>query len=313
MKYIKPPKLNKGDLIGIISPASSPEDYSSIEIGIRYLERLGYRTILGENVFKNYGYLAGTDEERVSDIHRMFSDKKVKAIFCLRGGYGAFRLLDKIDYKVIQNNPKIFVGFSEITALQMAFLHKSKLITFAGPMVIPNFSKEVSTYTEENFWRVITSNKKNGKLVLPDNDELEAIATGIAEGCVVGGNLAVFISLIGTKYFPDLKNKILLIEDINEPPYKIDRMLNQLRLNKVFKRIKAIIIGRFVDCAEMDEKKRTLSLDEVFQQYFGNLKIPVLKNFPHGHIKDFVTFPIGMNIKLNASKKIIQFTESAVM
>lgn len=312
MKYIKPPKLNKGDLIGIISPASSPEDYASIQFGIRYLERLGYRTILGENVYKYFGYLAGTDEERVSDIHQMFSNKNVKAIFCLRGGYGAFRLLDKIDFNLIRKNPKIFVGFSEITALHMAFLQKAKLITFAGPMVVPNFSKEVSSYTEENFWRVITSNKKIGKLVLPDNDQLEVSTTGIAEGCVVGGNLAVFNSLIGTQYFPDLKNKILLIEDISEPPYKIDRMLNQLRLNKVFKKIKAIIIGRFVDCVEMDEKKRTLSLDEVFQQYFGDLRIPVIKNFPHGHVKDFMTIPIGIKIKLNATKGFIRLTESAV-
>ena len=147
----------KGDLIGIISPASSPDDLSLIESGVRYIEKLGYHTVLGKNVGKTIGYLAGTDEERVKDIHQMFSNKKVKAIFCLRGGYGAFRLLDKIDYKLIRNNPKIFVGFSEITALQMAFLQKTNLITFAGPMVVPNFSKNISPYTEEIFWRMVTS------------------------------------------------------------------------------------------------------------------------------------------------------------
>ncbi|MCW9064923.1 MAG: LD-carboxypeptidase, partial [Ignavibacteriaceae bacterium] len=120
MNYIKPKKLRRGDLIGIISPASAPNDMSLVECGVKYIESLGYRTILGKNVGKLRGYLAGTDEDRVDDIHQMFGDKNVKAIFCLRGGYGAIRLLDKIDFKLIQKDPKIFVGFSEITALQMA-------------------------------------------------------------------------------------------------------------------------------------------------------------------------------------------------
>jgi len=312
MNYLKPKKLLKGDLIGIISPASSPDDLTLIESGVKYIEGFGYQTILGKNVGKIRGYLAGTDAERVDDIHQMFGDKKVKAIFCLRGGYGAFRLLDKIDYKVIRNNPKIFVGFSEITALQMAFLQKANLITFAGPMVIPNFSKEVSSYTEENFWRLITSSKKPGNVIFPDKDNLVAITPGVAEGNVIGGNLAVFNSLLGTKYLPDLKNKILLIEDISEPPYKIDRMLNHLRLNKVFKKLKGITLGSFVDCNETDEKKKTLSLDEVFQHYFGDLKIPVVKNFSHIHIKDFVSVPMGIKLKLNANKRTIEFLESGV-
>jgi muramoyltetrapeptide carboxypeptidase len=312
MSYIKPKKLMKGNLIGIISPASSPDDLSLIQNGVNYIERLGYRTILGNNVGKSKGYLAGSDEDRISDLHQMFSNKNVKAILCLRGGYGAFRLLDKINYQLIRHNPKIFVGFSEITALQMAFLRKANLITFAGPMVIPNFSREVSIYTEENFWGLLSSNKKRGKIVLAEKNNLKTVIKGRAEGNIVGGNLAVFISLLGTKYLPDLKNKILLVEDISEPPYKIDRMLNQLRLNKVFKNIKGIILGSFIDCVEADKKKKTLTLDEVLHNYLGDLMIPVFKNFPHGHIKDFITVPFGINVKLNASQNSIEFTEGAV-
>lgn len=312
MSYIKPKKLIKGDLIGIISPASSPDDLSLIESGVRYIEKLGYHTVLGKNVGKTIGYLAGTDAERVDDIHQMFSDKKVKAIFCLRGGYGAFRLLDKIDYNLIRNNPKIFVGFSEITALQMAFLQKTNLNTFAGPMVLPNFSKDVSKYTEENFWRTITSNKKSGRIKFSKIKRFSLISSDKFSGIIVGGNLAVFTSLLGTGYLPNLKNKILFLEDISEPPYKIDRMLNQLKLNKVFKKVKGIILGSFVDCNETNVKKKTLSLDEVFQNYFGDLKIPVVKNFPHGHVKDFITVPIGINVKINASKGYFEFTEGAV-
>ena len=312
MTYIKPKKLRKGDLIGIISPASSPDDLSLIESGVKYIEGLGYQTILGNNVGKSRGYLAGTDAERVDDIHQMFCDKNVKAIFCLRGGYGAFRLLDKIDYKIIRNNPKIFVGFSEITALQMAFLQKANLVTFAGPMVVPNFSKEVSTYTEENFWRMITSTKKFGEVKLPELDKLPSLNSGIAADRLVGGNLAVFVSLLGTKYLPDLKNKILFLEDISEPPYKIDRMFNQLRLNKVFKKVKGIILGSFTECIEIDKDKKTLTLQEVLEDYFRDFRIPVIHSFPHGHIKDLVTLAIGFKIKLNATKGFVEFTESGV-
>ena len=144
MSIQKPKRLNKKDVIGIISPASSPDEFSRVERGVKYLEGLGYRVKIGANVGKNHGYLAGTDQERVDDIHTMFKDKNVKAIFTLRGGYGAFRLLDRIDYRIIKNNPKIFVGYSEITALQMAFLEKAGLITFAGPIVAVDFYDEVS-------------------------------------------------------------------------------------------------------------------------------------------------------------------------
>jgi len=312
MLYIKPGKLKKGDLIGLISPASSPNDENLIASGVKYLEEMGYQTLLGKNVGKIRGYLAGTDEERVKDIHQMFGDKKVKAIFCLRGGYGAFRLLDKIDYKIIRNNPKIFVGFSEITALQMAFLRKANLITFAGPMVLPNLSNEVSTYTEENFWRMITSNKKPGKIKFPKIYRLSLISPNEVSGIIVGGNLAVFTSLLGTGYLPDLKNKIIFLEDVSEPPYKIDRMFNQLKLNNVFKKVKGIILGSFVDCNEPDKEKKTLTLAEVCDDYLKTMNIPVIRSFPHGHIKDMVTLPIGTRIKLNATNGFVEFAESSV-
>ena len=312
MSYTKPEKLNKGDLIGIISPASSPDDLELIEKGINYIERLGYRTLPGKNIGKSKGYLAGTDRERVDDIHNMFSDKKVKAVFCLRGGYGAFRLLDKIDYKLIRNNPKIFVGFSEITSLQMAFLKKANLITFAGPMVIPNFSKDVSIYTEEYFWSTITTVKKTEKIILTKQHKFLNVNRKKTSGIIVGGNLAVFTSMIGTSYLPDLKDKIILLEDVSEPPYKIDRMLNQLRLNKIFKRAKGIILGSFNNCNEPDEKKKTLTTEEVLEDYFSKAELPVIYNFPYGHIKDFVTVPFGINVKLNPSKGFVEFTENAV-
>lgn len=308
----KPKKLNKKDIIGIISPASSPDEFLRIEKGVKYLEGLGYRVKIGNNVGKNHGYLAGTDEERVNDIHEMFKDKSVKAIFCLRGGYGAFRLLDKIDYRLIKNNPKIFVGYSEITSLQMAFLEKAGLMTFAGPMVTVDFYDEVSPYTSELFWATITSNKKLGKIKYPENQKLPYLRKGSVSGRIIGGNLAVFAALLGTNYSPNLTGKILMIEDIGELPYRVDRMLNQLRLAGVFKKVKGIILGRFVDCNEHDPNKKTLTLGEVIDHYIGSLKIPSIYTFPHGHIKDFVTIPFGLKVNLNATKGIVEFAESAV-
>ena len=312
MPLQKPKKLNKKDVIGIISPASSTDEFTRVERGVKYLEGLGYRVKVGANVGKNHGYLAGTDKERVDDIHSMFKDKNVKAIFTVRGGYGAFRLLDKIDYRVVKNNPKIFVGYSEITSLQMAFLEKAGLMTFAGPMVAVDFYDEISSYTEENFWEIITSNKKPGKLKFPDDQKLPYLQKGIASGRLIGGNLAVFAALLGTDYFPNLTGKILMIEDIGELPYRVDRLLNQLRLSGTFKKVKGIILGRFVDCHEHDPNKKTLTLGEVISDYVASLKIPSIYTFPHGHIKDFVTIPFGLKVNINAAKGSVEFMESAV-
>ena len=312
MNFIKPKKLKRGELIGIISPASAPDNSSIVENGVKYIESLGYRTILGKNVGKVRGYLAGTDEQRIEDIHQMFSDKKVKAVFCLRGGYGAFRLLDKIDYKLIRNNPKIFVGFSEITTLQMAFLEKANLITFAGPMVVSNFSKEISDYTEENFWRLLTSKNKPDNIIFSEHKIIYDKKYDKTSGRLIGGNLAVFTSMIGSGYLPSFKNDILLLEEINEPPYKIDRMLNKLRFNKVFNKLNGIILGNFIDCEEPDKKKTSLTIDEVFRDYLGELKFPVIRSFPHGHTKNILTLPIGTNIKLNLREGRMEFLESVI-
>jgi muramoyltetrapeptide carboxypeptidase len=312
MSTLKPDALKKGDLIGLISPASTPDDLTRIDSSVKYFESLGYQVIVGKNVGKYRGYLAGNDDERLDDFHSMFSNKKVKAIFSIRGGYGAFRLLDKINYKLIKANPKIFVGYSEITALQNAIYTKTGLLTFAGPMPAVDFVDEISSFTEEFFWKLVTSKKKIGKLKYPIETIPHILKKGSTKGHIIGGNLAVFAALTGTKFLPDMKNKILIIEDINEQPYKVDRLLNQLRLNGVFSKIKGIILGRFVDCYEDDANKKTLTLGEVINDYICPLKIPSIYVFPHGHIKDFVTIPFGLNIKLDANKGSVEFLEAAV-
>lgn len=312
MKIVKPKKLNKGDLIGIISPASSADDITKVEEGVKYLEKMGYRVEVGKNVGGYHGYLAGKDKLRLKDLHYMFTKKEIKAIICIRGGYGSPRLLDKIDYKIIRNNPKIFVGYSDITALNLAFFNKTGLITFTGPMVSVDFNNEISKYTEENFWRILTSNKKFGRIELPMEDKLFQLSKGSDTGRIIGGNLALIASLQGTGYFPDMREKILFLEDVGELPFRIDRMFNQLRLSNVFDNIRGLILGAFIDCHETDPTKRTLSLGEVVDDYLGHLKIPIVYNFPNGHIKDIMPIPNGIKIKLNASRGFVEYLESAV-
>lgn len=313
MKIIKPKKLSKGDVIGIISPASSPDDLSKIESGVKYLENLGYRIEVGKNVGKYHGYLAGVDNERVDDLHYMFKKKEIKAIISVRGGYGTPRLLDKIDYNLIERNPKIFIGYSDVTALQMAILCKTGLVTFAGPMLAVDFAdNNISPYTEEMFWPMITSNKKFGKIDLPDDEKIFSLIKGTAKARLVGGNLALVSSLVGTDYLPSMKDKILFLEEIGELPYRIDRMLNQLRLSKILNQVKGVVLGAFIDCNEIDPTKRTLTLGEVISDYFESLNVPVVYNFKHGHIKDNVTLPFGIMFKLNASRNYIEIAESAV-
>ena len=312
MRITKPKKLKKGSLIGVISPASSPDDLSTIDSGVSYLEKLGYRVELGKNVGQNHGYLAGTDQQRLDDLHYMFRKKDIKAIFCIRGGYGTPRLLDKIDYSLIRRNPKIFVGYSDITALQMSVFKRTGLVTFAGPMVSTDFHNDVSTFSEEMFWRLITSNKKYGSVKQPGDEKIFELHKGQARGRILGGNLAVFTSLVGTKFFPDLKDKILMLEEIGELPYRIDRLLNQLRLSKAFTQIKGVILGSFIDCNEHDPLKKTLSLGEVISEYLEGTKMPVVYNFKHGHIKNNITVPFGIITKLNTSKCTVEYTEAAV-
>lgn len=313
MKIVKPARLKKGSLIGIISPASSPDDLSTVENGVKYLEKLGYRVEIGKNVGQNIGYLAGTDQQRVDDLHYMFKKKDIKAIFCARGGYGTPRLLDKIDYSLIKRNPKILVGYSDITALQMAIMKKTGLVTFAGPMVSMDFQSDISKFTEEMFWKILTSNKKFGRISQPDDEKIFELHKGQARGRILGGNLSVFTSLVGTQYFPDLKDRILVLEEIGEMPYRIDRLLNQLRLYKAFVHIKGVILGAFIDCNEHDPLKKTLSLGEVISEYLEGTKMPVVYNFKHGHLRNNITVPFGVVTKINTSKNIIEYTEAAVV
>mgnify|MGYP000754844927 CR=1 FL=1 len=213
---LKPTRLKPGDLIGIISPSSPIADSTRIEKGVRYLESLGYRTTVGKHVGKMRGYLAGTDEERAADVHEMFSDRQVKAIVCVRGGYGTPRLLPLLNYRLIERNPKIFVGFSDVTALQLALWKKCSLITFHGPMAGVEMANAMDSFTEEMLWRCLTSNKPLGELTLPEEPLDLSLLPGVATGRLLGGNLSLVVSVLGTAYQPDFAGALVFLEEITE-------------------------------------------------------------------------------------------------
>lgn len=312
MNRIKPKKLKKGDLIGIINPASPVTDPVRINRSVEYFEKLGYRVETGKNLGKQKGYLAGSDEERLEDLHSMFENSEIKAIFCARGGYGSGRILNKINYKLIRQNPKIFVGYSDITALHLAFYSQAGLVTFSGPMPAVDFYDSVSPFTEENFWRQVTSDKPMGRILNPGKEEFIFLSQGKNEGKIIGGNLSVLISILGSEYFPDFNDSVLLLEDLNEPPYKIDRMLNQLKLAGVLNRTKGILLGSFKNCVEEDPAKPSFQLHEVLGNYFRDLKKPVVYNLKHGHLKDNITIPFGLTCKIYSAKGLVELKESAV-
>ena len=264
MNIIKPALLKDGDTIGILAPSGAMQDDTNLKRGISFFEKRGFKIKLSDNIYSSNRYLAGSDKERLSAIHKMFSDKSVNTIICLRGGYGAIRLINQIDYDLIRENPKIFCGYSDITALDAMFLKRAGLSTYSGPMIMSDFGQEnLCEYTINKFFQTVQEGKFD------------------YEGRFWGGNLSTLVSLCGQDFIPDFKF-ILFLEDLNEPPYKIDKMVTQLfNIEKLRKNVEAVAIGDFLD------------VEEDINYIFEDLKVPLIKNFPTSHSDKKATIPIG--------------------
>ncbi len=309
---LKPPRLRPGDLIGVVAPAS-PMKHDRLENGIRYLENLGYKIKLGKAVYHEHGYLAGHDRARANDINRMFHDRRVKAIFCIRGGYGTPRLLPLLDYDAIRANPKIFVGYSDITAIQLAMLRHAGLVTFSGPMVASEMAKSIEPFTEENFWRMVTHPEPFGEFARPAAGRYEMISRGRAVGPLIGGCLSLVASLVGSPHFPDKKESIFFIEEIGEAPYRIDRMLTQLREAGILKNIGGFVLGQMTDCVPADEEP-SQTLEDLLRDFIKPLKIPAITGLDYGHVNVKHTLPFGVRAELIArgEQSKLRIVESAV-
>ncbi len=312
MKVVKPPKLRRGDVIGIIAPASAPSSRDKIECGARYLEKLGYRVKLGKNVHAQHGHFAGTDAQRLTDLNEMLNDRQVKAIFAVRGGYGTPRLLPFVDYQAARLNPKILVGYSDLTGLQLAIFRRTGLVTFSGPMPGVEFWQKPDPYTEEHFWRLLTSARPVGALPNPEAEPVRPIHPGKAEGLLLPGNLSLIISSLATPYAPDFRNSLLALEEVGEEPYRVDRMLTQLRNAGIFKKINGLLLGHFTDCEPKDPNKPHLTVAQVFAELLQHVRVPTVDRFQYGHIPRKLTLPIGVKAQLNASRGLLKVTESAV-
>ncbi|MDZ4656373.1 MAG: LD-carboxypeptidase [Bythopirellula sp.] len=320
MKTLIPAALYRGDTIAIIAPASVP-DQEKIERAISRLEEMGFRVKVYGDLYRRWGYLAGDDETRAEELMQAVADPEVAAIFPARGGTGVTRLLDVLDYSLFRKHPKILVGFSDITALHAALQQQAGWVTFHSPhpmdgLGMPEGLSELSART---FWRAVLAEsyadrKQSGYEVPLTDTEREKIVTlapGKVQGKLVGGNLALVCAVLGTPYEFDMTGSILLLEDVGELPYRIDRFLSQLRLAGKLDVLAGVVLGQFTDC-DAPEGKPTLSLAEIFDGYFGGLGIPVLENFPTGHTPDNATLPLGVQVELDAETNRLTILENPV-
>ncbi len=312
MEIRKPQPLRPGDLIGVISPASppKPEKVEQYQRGLTYLRDLGYHIVEGQHVLDQYGYLAGTDADRAADINAMFRNPRVRAIICSRGGYGTPRILDRIDYEAIRNDPKILVGYSDITSLHLAIHAQTGLITFSGPMVAVEMGKGILRLTESSFWRQVTQPRRFTMKAATGDYTPRVYHGGSGEGRLLGGCLSLINPLIGTPYLPDFDGAILVLEDIGEDVYGIDRYLVQLRLSGILDGLNGLILGQFLDMDSGEKSEPSLSLDQVIQEHTHQLKIPILGNFPYGHQDYKYTMPIGCRVRLDADQGTLALLEA---
>ena len=292
-----PKKLNRGDKIAITAPAGAvwaDKHFAKIEA---VFKPYNFEIIWGETTRLKDGYLAGTDRQRADEMLRFFKDSSIKAIFTMRGGYGSNRILDLLDFDIIAKNPKILMGFSDITYLLNAIYKNCGIVTYHGPCIYSSWGK----YSMNYFDKVLMNGSKTSfENFESDNNQLKTIVGGEATGKLVGGNLTVLSSMIGTEFEPNWQNKILFIEDIGEEPYRIDRLLQQMLQANVFDKINGLIIGAFEKC-EAEFPLESFTIDEVFDQYFNDAKYPIFKGANFGHIVNKYTLPIGINVKMNAN------------
>ncbi|SFF98350.1 S66 peptidase family protein [Sporolactobacillus nakayamae] len=296
---IIPSRLYEGDTIGVISPAGPP-NMEHLEVATDWLKQLGFQVRLGKNVAKKYGYLAGPDDERLDDFHRMFADDSVRAVICSRGGYGTARFADRIDYDLVRSHPKVFWGYSDITYLHTAIRQKTGLVTFHGPMLASDLGdNDVPLLSKQLFSQLFQP------MSLRYDEHLSPLTIyqgGTAEGMLVGGNLTLLASSLGTDFEIETKDKLLFIEDIGEAPYRVDSMLNQLRLAGKLDQAAGFIIGDFHQ-NQADNGDATLTYQEVFQTYLGELGKPMVSGFMIGHCAPNFSIPFGVDAMLDADRK----------
>lgn len=314
-KIIRPPHLKPGDTVGLINPAGAtfhPDDVTQTE---EILTALGLKAKRGKYILDRYGYLAGTDEHRAADINEFYADKSVNALLSIRGGWGCNRILPLLDYETIKRNPKIILGYSDITSLLVAIFAKTGVITFHGPVGTSTWNR----YSTKNVQDILFDGKavtmenphEIGDNLTQTKDRILTITPGKVQGRLVGGNLSVLTAMVGSDYLPDWKDTILFVEEVEENIYRVDRMLTQLKLAGILDKISGFVFGKCSDCGS-GEGYGSLTLEDVLNDLIKPLGIPAYYGAMIGHITDKFTVPVGVNVEMDAVKGTIQMLEPAV-
>ena len=295
-----PKALFPGDTLGLVAPAG-PVDRAKVDAGLKTLQGMGFKLVVPDAIYAADGYLAGSDKFRAEQVHHMFGDPAIDGIICARGGYGAMRILPLLDLELIKNHPKVFVGFSDITALLIFLSQRCGMAAFHGPVATTLGRSDAMT--RDHFLRTLTDTAP----VMVVADKGVTIRSGKASGPFYCGNLTVLCHLIGTPFEPDLSGAILLIEDLNEAPYRIDRMLTQLRLSGSFNGLRGLALGTFSDCAPREQ------IQEIIADRLGDMSIPILDGFAVGHAGTNLTLPVGVPVCLDANAGRLVFSTPALL
>lgn len=311
---LRAPALRPGDAVGVVAPAGVV-DQEALGRGLRVLEDWGLRPLPGDSVYAARGYLAGPDAARATDVNRFLRDPDVKAVVAARGGYGTLRILGSVDLAALRRQPKILAGFSDLTALLMAAWQEAGLVTFHGPMLeVHDPSGAMPAYNREGLRRALFGEAFPGEIPWPDTPDAPrpvAIRAGIAQGRLVGGNLEVFTRLVGSPWQPRTAGTILVLEDVDEAPYRVDRMLVHLRLAGLLEGVAGVVFGDSPSCMTVPAGRPSLTLLEVLEDHLGPLGVPVLYGFPCGHGRYRATLPIGAMAELDAGAGRLRVLEPA--
>lgn len=306
----KPLRIKPGATIGIINPSfKNPDDAAEkYQYMVDAFAKKGYKLKFGKSYYAKEGYLAGSDSLRSKDIEEMFLDKEVDAIVCMRGGYGGSRIVDKVDYEIIKNNPKIFCGFSDVTVFLNSINQKANVPTIHGLVGFQIGSESADQGSQDDFWYFLENNQK-GRVLKNPNDLCKTLIGGKATGELVGGNLSLLATLAGGEFDVDFTDKIVFIEEVGEQPYQIDRYLSSMRLARSFEKAKGFVFGYFTDCGVPESKKGTQTRMDIIKDYVMSLNKPTIYDFACGHSFPFVNLPIGVEVELDADNKTITIKE----
>ena len=307
MKKIKP--LQKGDTIGIISPAfGTSKKIEEYKYMVDYLEAKGYKVKLGRSNYERMGYLSGSDEVRANDVNEMFRDEEVSAIICMRGGYGCSRIIDKLDFEMIKDNPKILSCYSDITVLLNAITKICDFPTWHGLISCYLGDPDKDKRSIEDF-KIAMTKPQMGRVLKNPDDNVITLNGGVAEGVLVGGNLSLLATICGSPYEADFTDKIVFIEEVGEEPYQIDRYLSCLRLRGTLEKARGFVFGYFTSCNPSESRKNDQTTLDIIKDYFMKLNKPIIYNFACGHQDPFISLPIGAKVKMDADNKTITIME----